>query len=50
MMLKYLCEHEAAARITKAVETVLSEGRRLTYDLGGTAKSSEMAAAIAEKL
>ncbi|MGD0621532.1 MAG: isocitrate/isopropylmalate family dehydrogenase [Thermacetogeniaceae bacterium] len=50
MMLKYLGEHEAAARITKAVETVLSEGRRLTYDLGGTAKSSEMAAAIAEKL
>ncbi len=50
MMLKHLGEHEAAARITKAVETVLSEGRRLTYDLGGTAKSSEMAAAIAEKL
>ena len=50
MMLKHLGEHEAAARITKAVETVLSEGRHLTYDLGGTAKSSEMAAAIAEKL
>lgn len=50
MMLKHLGEHEAAARITKAVETVLSEGRHLTYDLGGTAKSSEMAAAIVEKL
>jgi isocitrate dehydrogenase (NAD+) len=50
LMLKHLGEHEAAARITKAVDTVLSEGRQLTYDLGGTAKSSEMAAAIAEKL
>jgi isocitrate dehydrogenase (NAD+) len=50
LMLKHLGEHEAAARITKAVDTVLSEGRHLTYDLGGTAKSSEMAAAIAEKL
>ncbi len=50
LMLKHLGECEAAARITKAVDTVLSEGRHLTYDLGGTAKSSEMAAAIAEKL
>jgi isocitrate dehydrogenase (NAD+) len=50
LMLKHLGETEAAARITKAVDTVLSEGRHLTYDLGGTAKASEMAAAIAEKL
>jgi isocitrate dehydrogenase (NAD+) len=50
MMLKHLGEHEAAARISKAVEAVLTEGRCLTYDLGGTAKSSEMAMAIAEKL
>jgi isocitrate dehydrogenase (NAD+) len=50
LMLKHLGENEAAARITKAVDTVLSEGRHLTYDLGGTAKSSEMAEAIAEKL
>ncbi len=50
MMLKHLGENEAAGRITEAVEQVLAEGRSLTYDLGGTAKSSEMAAAIAEKL
>jgi isocitrate dehydrogenase (NAD+) len=50
MMLKHLGEQDAAARIAKAVETVLSEGKHLTYDLGGTAKSSEMAEAIAEKL
>jgi isocitrate dehydrogenase (NAD+) len=50
MMLGHLGENEAAARVTRAVEAVLSEGRRLTYDLGGTAKSSEMAGAIAEKL
>jgi isocitrate dehydrogenase (NAD+) len=50
MMLRHLGENEAAGRITRAVEQVLAEGRRLTYDLGGSAKSSEMAAAIAEKL
>jgi isocitrate dehydrogenase (NAD+) len=50
MMLKHLGEQDAAARIAKAVETVLSEGKHLTYDLGGAAKSSEMAEAIAEKL
>ena len=50
MMLKHLGENGAADRITKAVDAVLTEGRCLTYDLGGTAKASEMAAAIAEKL
>jgi isocitrate dehydrogenase (NAD+) len=50
MMLRHLGENEAADRITRAMEAVLTEGRCLTYDLGGTAKASEMAAAIAEKL
>lgn len=50
MMLKHLGELEAAERVVKAVEEVLSEGKSLTYDLGGTAKTSEMAAAIAAKL
>jgi len=35
--------------IFRAVEEVISEGRKVTYDLGGSAKTSEMAEAIAEK-
>ncbi len=50
MMLRHLGELDAARRIEKAIEEVLSEGRYLTYDLGGSAKTSEMAQAIAEKL
>lgn len=50
MMLKHLGELGAADRIMRAIEEVLNEGKSLTYDLGGTAKTSEMAAAIAEKL
>lgn len=50
MMLKHLGELDAARRIEKAIEDVLREGRYLTYDLGGNAKTSEMARAIAEKL
>ena len=50
MMLKHLGENGAADRITKAVDAVLTEGRCLTCDLGGTARASEMAGAIAEKV
>jgi len=50
MMLKHLGEMDAASRVMQAVEAVLEEGKYLTCDLGGTAKASEMAAAIAEKL
>ncbi len=50
LMLKHLGENEAAARVARAVEAVLTEGKTLTYDLGGSAKSSEMARAIADKL
>jgi isocitrate dehydrogenase (NAD+) len=50
MMLKYIGEMEAAERVMKAINQVLEEGKYLTYDLGGSAKGSEMARAIAEKL
>lgn len=50
MMLKYLGEKDAADRVMKAIDEVLTEGKYLTYDLGGSAKSSEMGKAIAEKL
>ncbi len=50
MMLKHLGEMEAAERVQKAVDDVLTEGKYLTYDLGGTARASEMAKAIAGRL
>ncbi|WP_406678316.1 isocitrate/isopropylmalate dehydrogenase family protein [Moorella sp. ACPs] len=50
MMLEHLGEKEAAARIQKAIQAVLAEGKYLTYDLGGTAGTSEMADAIVRQL
>ena len=47
MMLEHLGQREPAERIKRAVVRVLTEGRRLTYDLGGNASTSEMAEAIA---
>lgn len=46
MMLEHLGEDQAAARIRRAIEQVLAEGRWLTYDLGGNAGTSQMADAI----
>ncbi len=47
MMLEWLGEKDKAAEIERAVSDVVSEGRVRTYDLGGSAKTSEMADAIA---
>jgi isocitrate dehydrogenase (NAD+) len=46
MMLKHMGEMEAARRIEEAVIGVLQEKKSLTYDLGGSAGTSEMADAI----
>ncbi len=50
LMLKHIGEREAGARIVTALARVIEEGKCLTYDLGGTAKTSEMAEAIIENL
>jgi isocitrate dehydrogenase (NAD+) len=50
MLLAHLGETRAAARLEAAVDAVLTEGTQLTYDLGGRAGTSGMAAAIAERL
>jgi len=50
MMLEYLGERRAADRIGRATVKVLEEGKVLTYDLGGSSKTSDMGRAIAEKV
>jgi isocitrate dehydrogenase (NAD+) len=48
MMLEYIDEREAAARIRAALERVLTEGKVRTRDLGGTASTTEFTDAIVE--
>ena len=50
MMLEHLGELEAARRVRRAVDAVLTEGRHLTRDLGGAAGTTEIAEAIAAKV
>jgi isocitrate/isopropylmalate dehydrogenase len=50
MMLDWLGETEKAAKIEQAVAAVIAEGKARTYDMGGSAKTLEMAEAIAAKL
>jgi isocitrate dehydrogenase (NAD+) len=47
-MLDYLGERRQSEAIFKAAEAVIAERKSVTYDLGGTARLSEMAQAIAE--
>jgi isocitrate dehydrogenase (NAD+) len=50
MMLDFIGESSAAKKVENATMKVLEEGRVLTFDLGGKAKTSEMGNAIAEKV
>lgn len=50
MMLRHLGEFEAAKRMEDALMAVFAEGNIRTKDLGGTAKTSEFASAIIEKM
>jgi 3-isopropylmalate dehydrogenase len=50
MMLDWLGETEKGARLEKAVAAVIAEGKVRTYDMGGSAKTLEMASAIAAHL
>ncbi len=50
MMLDHLGEAEAARRIRDAVKAVIKEGRAVTPDLGGTAKSTAMTNVIIDHL
>ncbi len=46
LMLEYLGEANAAKKLEDAVAKVIAEGENVTYDLGGTAGTNEMADAI----
>jgi isocitrate dehydrogenase (NAD+) len=50
LMLEHLGEREAAKRIETAIARVLEEKKRVTRDLGGSARTIDMAKAIAEAL
>ena len=56
MMLDYLGEHEAAAKLDKAVADVIEEGKDVTYDLKDDRNdptavgTQEMAEAICAKM
>jgi isocitrate dehydrogenase len=49
-MLEYLGEHNASTAIFGAADKVMSEGKVLTYDLGGTAGTREMTRAVIKNL
>jgi len=50
LMLRHINETAAADKMEHAIAAVLKEGRTVTYDLKGTAKTSEYADAIIEKI
>jgi isocitrate dehydrogenase (NAD+) len=49
-MLRHLGHPDVADRVERALREVVAEGRTVTYDLGGTAGTSQFADAIIERL
>jgi isocitrate dehydrogenase (NAD+) len=49
-MLRHIGQQEAAQRVLKGVSKVIGEGKAVTYDIGGDAGTSEMAAAIVKAI
>ena len=50
LMLRHIGEQAAAERVEDAVRAVIAEGRTVTYDLGGSAGTSDFADAIVARL
>jgi isocitrate dehydrogenase (NAD+) len=50
LMLRHVGEQAAAERVEGAIRAVIAEGRTVTYDLGGTAGTSQFADAIVARL
>jgi isocitrate dehydrogenase (NAD+) len=50
LMLRHLGETDAAIAVEEAVRSVIAEGTTVTYDLGGTAGTSEFGEAVAARV
>ena len=50
LLLRHIGQQPAAERVEAAIRAVIAEGRTVTYDLGGTAGTSEFADAIVARL
>jgi isocitrate dehydrogenase (NAD+) len=50
LLLRHIGQQAAAGRVEEAIRSVLAEGRTVTYDLGGTAGTSDFADAIVKRL
>jgi isocitrate dehydrogenase (NAD+) len=50
LLLRHSGQQAAAERVEEAIRAVIAEGRTVTYDLGGTAGTSEFADAIVARL
>jgi len=50
LMLDWLGEAAPAARLERAIATVIAKGEARTYDMSGTTKCSEMADAVIREL
>jgi isocitrate dehydrogenase (NAD+) len=50
LLLRHIDEQAAAKRVEDAIRAVIAEGRTVTYDLGGSAGTSEFADAIVARL
>lgn len=50
LLLEHLKEHEAAARLMEAIERVTAAGKTMTADLGGSATTAQMTAAVCDFL
>jgi len=50
LLLRHIGEQAAAERVEAAIRAVIAEGRTVTYDLGGSAGTSEFADAIVARL
>jgi isocitrate dehydrogenase (NAD+) len=50
LLLRHIGEQAAAQRVEDAIRAVIAEGRSVTYDLGGSAGTSEFADAIVARL
>jgi len=50
LMFKHLGEHQASESLYNAVVKVIGEGKKVTYDLGGSATTMEMGQAIAQEV